>query len=238
MKCHDEEMIDITEKFDSIESHLMGPGWSHFTCEKCGDGRHIKMEQALIHISPGKLLPAELEAKLTELKDQKDNIETLEEYIHEQGNDTKLAKMQTDLIKLQEKINKRQTELKIPDNEEMLQEMYTAMDKMLIDFGASVDASMWGPDAFSKGKKEAVSDKSGQIVVMRTTRRDRTIIPAKFVELYPVVTNELVEEGKIKIPIKYAEEKLGTEQINEISEVKVSHKYELVVKDGRALLPG
>lgn len=230
-------MIDITEKFDSTEQHLMGPGWSHFTCEKCGDGRHIKMEQALIHISPGKLLPAELEAKLTELKDQQDNIETLMEYIQEQENDEKLKKMNEKLAKLQEQIKTQESKLKITENIEMLTEMQDALNKMLTDFGASVDAPMWGPDEFSKGKKDAISDKSGIIVVLRSTRRDRIIIPKKFVEMYPVVTNELVEVGKIKIPIKYAEEKLGTEQINEISEVKVSHKYELRIKDGRNL-PG
>jgi hypothetical protein len=94
---------------------------------------------------------------------------------------------------------------------------------------------MWGPDAFSKGKKDAVSSSDGVIVVLRSTRNERTIIPKKFVEQYPLITNKLVEDGRIKITLKEAEKELGVSAINELCDVKRTHTYELNIKDGRNL---
>jgi molybdopterin converting factor small subunit len=186
-----------------------------------------------IKIKPGIELPTELEAKLIELKNQQDDIDTLMEYIQDQENDEELQKLDKQLTKVQEKIKTRESELKIPENIEMLSEIQAKLNEMLKSIGSSVDDPMWGPDAFSKGKKEAISSRDGIIVVLRTTKRTRTIIPSEFVAKYPLLTNKFVEEGRIKITLTEAEKELGVNAINEMCNVKVDHGYELQIKDGR-----
>jgi hypothetical protein len=197
--------------------------------------KEIDMNQSnqKIEIKPGLKLPDETENKLTELKNQQDDIDALTEYIQEQENDSELEKLKKKLTEIQEKIKIRESELKIPENIEILSEMQTALNKMLESTGSSIDDAMWGPDTFSKGKKEAISSKDGTIVVIRSTKRTRTIIPSIFVEKHPLLTNKFVEEGRIKITLKEAEAELGKNAINEMCDIKIDHNYELRIKDGQ-----
>lgn len=232
VKCGDckLDMIDITEKFDQTEFHLLGPGWTHHVCPKCGGGKHMAGKLKVI---PGNKLPGEIEKKLIELKNARDEIDMTNDYINTLFKDEDLQKLMEKQKKLQEKIDNRITDLGITTIEETLKEQTTTEKELLDTIGSSVDDSYWGPDAFTKGKKEAIASSDGTIVILRSTRTERKIIPSKFVEIYPLLANIYVAENRIKITLKEAEKDIGKDDLDKVTEKKVTHTFELNIKDGR-----
>jgi len=235
MKCGDckLDMIDITKKFDQTESHLLGPGWTHHVCPKCGGGKHIMAGK--LKVIPGNKLPGEIEKKLIELKNTHDEIDMTTDYINTLFEDENLQKLMEKQKKLQEKIDNKVKELGIATIEETLREQMANEKELLDTIGSSIDDSYWGPDVFTKGKKDAVASNDGTIVVLRSTRTDRKIIPSKFVETYPLLANIYVAENRIKITLKEAEKDIGKDDLDKVTEKKVTHSFELNIKDGRNL---
>lgn len=230
-KC-DLEMKNISDTFDSKESHLMGPGWSHFNCDKCGEGTHMQQETT-VKIIPGKKLPDEIEEQMKQLKEKQDEIEMQHNYIKELKKDEELNKLATKWTKAENAMNERKTELGIQSEEETLNVLEQEKQTMLSEIAPKIENDFWGKDAFSKGKKDAAASEDGTIVLLRSSRTERTIIPDKFWQMYPFLIEKYIKDGRLKITLKEASKDLGETQIDEIANKKTTFTYELVIKDGR-----
>lgn len=234
-KCCDNEMISITNKFNETESHLMGPEWSHWICEKCGTGGHDKMitetESETIKLIQGNKLPAKIEARMEEIKQQQLNITTLEEYINEQEQNGNIVKLKKMIEKIENEIDKLRETLHINEQKGMLIEMQQALEEMVNETATQIPSNVWGVDAFSKGKKDVVASNNGKIFILRSKRIERTIIPDKFWQMYPFLVEKYVKEGRLKITLKEASKDLGEKDIDSVSEKEISYKYELKVKE-------
>jgi hypothetical protein len=237
MICNDckVELVENTQKFDSTEQHLLGKDWIHLICESCGKGVHMK--QAL-KIIPGKELPAELEAKLEKIKEKQEEIDFQMEYTQSLFEDEKLKKLMDKQQKLQEEVENKTIELGIPASETTTVELMNELKILVDSLGKEVPADIWGPDAFTKGKKDAIASKDGIWEILRSKRDERHIVPKLFIEKFPTVTNKMVEEGNIKITLKAAEDEIGKKEIESVCEHLVTYKYELNIKDGRNLPNG
>lgn len=88
-------------------------------------------------------------------------------------------------------------------------------------------ASSWQKDSFSKGKKDVAQ--FGRIRIYRSSRTERTIIPAKFVEMFPFDMNMLVENGDIHIPISVVERYKDPAELEPVITRKTMFKYESLV---------
>jgi hypothetical protein len=174
-------------------------------------------------IIPGKPLPAQLEAEMEEIESMQAVIKVKTAWIESLEGDKKLEEARKKVIDI---IN----ELGIENEVNELMEQKRTLQEKVIEIGKKVEQETWGPDAFSKGKKDAVYNKTGTIGLLRSKRTVRTIIPKKFVDTYPLLANKYVEEGKIKIPINVAEQNLGKEDINQICSTETTYSYELKVK--------
>jgi hypothetical protein len=206
-------------------------------CPSCGKGVHMK--QALkIKIIPGKELPAELEAKLEKIKEKQEEIDLHMEYTQSLFEDEKLKKLMDKQQKTQEEVENRTIELGIPASETTTAELMNELKILVDSLGAEVPADIWGPDTFTKGKKDAIASKDGIWEILRSKRDERHIVPKLFVEKFPIMTNKMVEEGNIKITLKAAEDEIGKKEIESVCEHLVTYKYELNVKDGRNLPNG
>lgn len=270
MKCGTckTEMADNTERFNSTEQHLLGPGWTHLICknEKCselGNGKHVKTEEYMrmqtiptrpvmeplapakksnkikgAKILPGKPLPPDAEEKLLKMKETQDNIDMLNECVTELYQDEELTKIQEKIFALQSKFEEKKKELGITDTEIAINDEIEIQRNMIASFGPSLAMDLWGPDAFSKGKKDAVTSADGKIFLLRSKTTKRKIIPTEFIKYHPLVLNELLEENKLTITLKEAETKIGKEDIDTVCEKTTTYSYEFVVKDGRNIPTG
>ena len=100
----------------------------------------------------------------------------------------------------------------------------TDMEELASDIGETIEEEEWKPDKISKGKKGIY--RCGTNAILRSTRQVRKIVPKRFVEKYPFVVMEMVEDGKLSIPIYVAEKSLGKDEVNEMCETTVQYKYE------------
>jgi hypothetical protein len=243
--------MEVNNKFDNTEKHLLGPGWTHYICnnKKCkeeGNGIHARedMKQDTktkpIKIPgakalPGKKLTTEQETKLLEIKTKEDEIQNLIEFTEGLYDDKPLTKLMAGNEKIEKKINAKREELGINARELEIQELITQRNTMISEFGPSLPMDQWGPDSFTKGKKDAVTSKDGIIWLLRSKRTTRKIIPSKFIELHPVLVNEMVEKEEITITLKDAGLHLGKEDIDTVCSKETTYAYEIVIKDGRNL---
>lgn len=246
--------METNEKFDLTESHLLGPGWTHYICknDKCkeeGNGIHARenMKQDTkakpIKIPgakalPGKKLTPEQEAKLLEIKTMEDNTQNLIEFTEGLYDDEPLTKLMAGNNKIETKINAKREELGINARELEIQELLNQRNEMISEFGPSLPMDQWGPDSFSKGKKDAITSADGIVWLLRSKRQTRKIIPSKFIELHPLTANEMVENEEITITLKDAGLHLGKEDIDAVCSKETTYSYELIVKDGRNIQIG
>lgn len=238
MMCSDcrIKMENITEKFNSTEQHIFGTeqNWNHYRCKECGKGKH-EMAKEKIKILPGKELPAELETKMEKIREKQQELDLLNEYVKEIQNDENVKKLTEKRDKLNKELGEKIEELGLLTSMENATVLKQEIEELVKQLGEEIPQEIWGTDTFSKGKKDAIASKDGIFRILRSTRSERKIIPESFIEKYPIVTNELVKEGKIVITLKAAEEKLGKDKIEEVCIRTETHKFELDIRDGRNL---
>lgn len=232
------EMEDTTEKWKtSSNSYLFGDKeqfMKHYECKKCGKGEHKMQKVDEIKILPGKTLTPEWEEKLQEIKKLHNEEEILKNFIEKAKENEKLKKLEEEAEKTLTKIEKKYEELHIPELESDLTSKQEEIATKIYELGTKIPNDFWGPDAFTKGKKTAVTSADEETTILRSTRTVRRIIPKKIVEMFPTKINEMVDEGTITIPLNKAEQKLSKEDIDKVAEKIQTHTYELKIK-GEAL---
>lgn len=242
------EMVENTDQFNETEMHLLGPNWTHFKCTKCGEGTHISsppyadgglktegemnVEQIeTITINDDDLIASgeatAIDDMIEQAKELMKNINLLKEYaeaITDIPEKQKLDEATEARNEAQKVFDEAIAKINVPtieinDQEEKLQ-------NLLKEIGERIDNKDWKKDPIQKTKKRF--EKNGAIIV-RSLRTDRKIIPELFVKNHPLITNELVNEGKITIPLKYAEEKLSKNDVNAVCTIKETKTYELKI---------
>jgi hypothetical protein len=82
----------------------------------------------------------------------------------------------------------------------------------------------WQEDVISNGKYD-VFKKDG-VAILRKPTTTRTIVPTTFIELHPLLTNDLVEKGKIKIPLNAVEGTLSEDELEEVIMRETRYSFE------------
>jgi hypothetical protein len=141
---------------------------------------------------------------------------------------TKLGELYKELTKKKEQFQAMMEAEGLLDLQAEIGELEKQVGKMAIEFGNEVPEKGWKPDAFSKGKKDIFFE--GTTGILRTTREIRDIIPEKMVEEQPILTNVLVEEGKVKFYLKDVEPRITEEELEDIIERKTQRSYEVVLR--------
>ena len=242
------ELVENTDQFNETEMHLLGPNWTHYKCNKCGEGTHISsppsadggleiggeinVEQIeTIAINDNDLIAdgeaTAIDDMIEQAKELVKNINLLKEYA-DAAMDIPESQKLNEAIEARNEAQKMFDEaiakinvptIEINDQEEKLQ-------NLLKKIGERIDDKDWKKDPIQKTKKRV--ERNGAIIV-RSMRTDRKIIPELFVKNHPLITNELVNEGKITIPLKYAEEKLSKTDVNAVCSIKETKTYEMRV---------
>jgi hypothetical protein len=129
-------------------------------------------------------------------------------------------KIATDIEKHEQVQQHIEDKFKLEQKEQELKQLTTEAAASVIE---------WKPDRISKGKKDIYTE--GSFSILRSSRTIRKIIPKKFVELYPLEANVMIEDGKINIPVGIVEAVIGKNKTNDICEANVSYSYELLSRN-------
>jgi len=220
------EMVENTDQFNETDMHLLGPNWTHYKCNKCGEGTHMPIDTIEITDNieeidaDGEATAANIDDMIEQAKELVKTIKLMKEFIEtatdvpeKQEFDEAQAKWNETLGKIME--NLPTAELRDKENE---------LNELLEKIGEQINEKEWKKDPIQKTKKRV--EKNGAIIV-RAMRTERKIIPELFVKNHPLITNELVNEGKITIPLKYAEEKLSKTAVNAVCSIKETKTYEM-----------
>lgn len=231
------EMVENTDQFNETDMHLLGPNWTHYKCNKCGEGTHTLKKQTKDMIVEEEIALETIEINEDEIIDvggEAANIDSMIEQAKELVKTIKLMKefieTATDIPEKQEfeeaQAKWNETIEKIKENlpTAELHDKENELNELLEKIGEQINEKDWKRDPIQKTKKRV--EKNGAIIV-RAMRTDRKIIPELFVKNHPLITNELVNEGKVTIPLKYAEEKLSKTAVNAVCSIKETKTYEM-----------
>jgi hypothetical protein len=87
----------------------------------------------------------------------------------------------------------------------------------------------WTP---TKGKQDEFA--KGELVLIRKRRETRVVNSKLFVEKYPLLTNLMVDDGRIKVPVTVIERELSKDDLEEIIYRDVAYSYDMrLIEDGR-----
>lgn len=233
------EMVENTDQFNETDMHLLGPNWTHYKCNKCGEGTHtlkkptddriIEEEIALetIEINEDEIIDvggeaANIDSMIEQAKELVKTIKLMKEFVETATDIPEKQEFEEAQAKWNETLGKIMENLPTAD----LRDKETQLSELLEKIGEQINEKDWKRDPIQKTKKRV--EKNGAIIV-RAMRTDRKIIPELFVKNHPLITNELVNEGKITIPLKYAEEKLSKTAVNAVCSIKETKTYEIRV---------
>lgn len=180
-----------------------------------------------LKVIPGNKLPTELETELHVLAEMKRTVNEKTEYIGFLRNNEQLVKIKTKAEKVIEEEQKLMTKLGIFAEQAEIDEMNKEINKKTTELGQKIEASCWGPDSFTKGKKDAVATTNGNIRLLRGKRTERKVVPSIFYEKYPFLMEKFVQDGKVKIPLNVVETELGTNDIANVCDITVTYTFEL-----------
>lgn len=231
------EMVENTDQFNETDMHLLGPNWTHYRCNKCGEGTHmlkkptedriIAEEIALetIKIAEDEIIDvggeaANIDSMVEQAKELIKTIKLMKEFIETATDIPEKQEFEEAQAKWNETLGKIMENLPTAD----LRDKENELNELLEKIGEQINEKEWKKDPIQKTKKRV--EKNGTIIV-RAMRTDRKIIPELFVKNHPLITNELVNEGKITIPLKYAEEKLSKTAVNAVCSIKETKTYEM-----------
>lgn len=230
-------MVENTDQFNETDMHLLGPNWTHYKCNKCGEGTHtlkkptddriIEEEIALetIEINEDEIIDvggeaANIDSMIEQAKELVKTIKLMKEFIETATDIPEKQEFEEAQAKWNETIEKIKENLPTAE----LNDKETQLSELLERIGEQINEKDWKRDPIQKTKKRV--EKNGAIIV-RAMRTDRKIIPELFVKNHPLITNELVNEGKVTIPLKYAEEKLSKTAVNAVCSIKETKTYEM-----------
>lgn len=232
------ELIENTEQFNKTELHLLGTNWTHYKCNKCGEGTHtlkqphedrsiteeIELETIeTIAIEDNKEVDVDgkaVNAMIEQAKELVKTIKLMKEFVETATDIPEKQEFEEAQAKWNETLGKIMENLPTAD----LRDKENELNELLEKIGEQINEKDWKRDPIQKTKKRV--EKNGAIIV-RAMRTDRKIIPELFVKNHPLITNELVNEGKITIPLKYAEEKLSKTAVNAVCSIKETKTYEM-----------
>ena len=231
------EMVENTDQFNETDMHLLGPNWTHYKCNKCGEGTHTLKQPTEDRIIAEEIALETIEINEDEIIDVGGEAANIDNMIEQAKELVKTIKLMKEFIETATDIPEKQefeeaqakwneTIEKIKENlpTAELNDKETQLSELLEKIGEQINEKDWKRDPIQKTKKRV--EKNGAIIV-RAMRTDRKIIPELFVKNHPLITNELVNEGKITIPLKYAEEKLSKTAVNAVCSIKETKTYEM-----------
>ena len=234
------ELVENTNQFNETEMHLLGPNWTHYKCNKCGEGTHISsppsadgglkiggeinVEQIeTVTLADDEVaVDDDVDAMIEQAKELFKTIQLMKEFVKTATDIPEKKEFEEAQAKWDETLGKIIENLPTAD----LHDRETQLNDLLDQIGERIKEKDWKKDPIQKTKKRF--EKNGAIIV-RSIRTDRKIIPELFVKNHPLITNELVNEGKITIPLKYAEEKLSKTDVNAVCSIKETKTYEMRV---------
>lgn len=237
------EMVENTDQFNETDMHLLGPNWTHYKCNKCGEGTHtrkkptkdmvVEEEIALDEVdtieitdnieeidADGEATAANIDSMIEQAKELVKTIKLMKEFIETATDVPEKQEFEEAQTKWNETLGKIMENLPTAD----LRDKENELNELLEKIGEQINEKEWKKDPIQKTKKRV--EKNGAIIV-RAMRTDRKIIPELFVKNHPLITNELVNEGKVTIPLKYAEEKLSKTAVNAVCSIKETKTYEM-----------
>lgn len=184
-------------------------------------------------ITPGTQVPIEIEDKLQKLKEIQNVIDHTLDTINEIMQDKKLIEISNIIADAEEKRIARLEKLGITKHESIFNEATRIKQIETEELGKQIENHLWGPDQFTKGKKDAIADSTGEIRLLRSKKSTRKIKLGGMFKLFPLHVQTLIEDGKINVTIKDAETVLNKKEINEVCDTTTTYSYELYIRDGR-----
>lgn len=230
-------MVENTDQFNETDMHLLGPNWTHYKCNKCGEGTHTLKKQTKDMIVEEEIALETIEINEDEIIDVGGEAANIDNMIEQAKELVKTIKLMKEFVETATDIPEKQEfeEAQAKWNETLgkimenlptadLRDKENELNELLEKIGEQINEKEWKKDPIQKTKKRV--EKNGAIIV-RAMRTDRKIIPELFVKNHPLITNELVNEGKVTIPLKYAEEKLSKTAVNAVCSIKETKTYEM-----------